>query len=183
MAACVCFWKASLASHLQGSSTTSTFTSSPGQSKFHISITDQHKIKSYAQRIPPSLNLSQHISQPGCSSTTNAHTFMSGQITDILWHLLHKHMPGYQHMTHTNIQILLTHLCSLAGETHSEAGAICMATTETHCYGNVAGTLKQLSKCYPLVVQQREKSTVKQRVRGYAPVGCDVVKHCYLCSA
>lgn len=40
MAACVCFWKTSLASHLQGSSTTSTFTSLPGESKFHISVTD-----------------------------------------------------------------------------------------------------------------------------------------------
>lgn len=33
MAACVCFWKASLASHLHGSSTTSTFTSLTGDSK------------------------------------------------------------------------------------------------------------------------------------------------------
>lgn len=38
MAACVCFWKTSLASHLHGSSTTSTLTSLPGESKFHISM-------------------------------------------------------------------------------------------------------------------------------------------------
>lgn len=51
MAACVCFWKTSLASHLQGSSTTSTFTSLLGESKFHISVTESEK----AHRIPPTL--------------------------------------------------------------------------------------------------------------------------------
>lgn len=52
MAACVCFWKTSLASHLQGSSTTSTFTSSPGESKFHMSVTDRVESEK-AHKIPP----------------------------------------------------------------------------------------------------------------------------------
>lgn len=57
MAACVCFWKTSLASHLQGSSTTSTFTSWPGESKFHVSVTD-HVDSEKAHRIPPTLRFS-----------------------------------------------------------------------------------------------------------------------------
>ena len=52
MAACVCFWKASLASHLQGSSTTTAFISSPGESKFHISVTD-HVESGKAHTLPP----------------------------------------------------------------------------------------------------------------------------------
>lgn len=54
MAACVCFWKTSLASHLQGSSTTSTFTSLPGESKFHISVTDCVEGKE-APWLPPAM--------------------------------------------------------------------------------------------------------------------------------
>lgn len=64
MAACVCFWKASLASHLQGSSTTTstTFTASPGESKFHISVTAESE---KAHKIAPF-----YIFQPACQSST-----------------------------------------------------------------------------------------------------------------
>lgn len=54
MVACVCLWKTSMASHLQGSSTTSALASSPGESRFHISVAAyvQQKKKKYRKNHP-----------------------------------------------------------------------------------------------------------------------------------
>lgn len=69
MAVCVCFWKASLASHLQGSSTTSTFTSSPGESKFHMSVTDH--VEEHMEYHPHPHYFFSFLSRQDCCSRIN----------------------------------------------------------------------------------------------------------------